>query len=154
MPEPPRIEATDKRTEAPPGMNDCLEAWVAAKGFELQRCDLPNGLCGQTDFTARTVKLNASHTSAQQALTLAHEVAHIALGHDTCYGTSRPEREVEAESVAYIVGRYFGMADAGSFNYVAHWAGGNPEIVRKTAERVVQAAKGVLNQLPEAVRAA
>ena len=47
--------------------------------------------------------------------------------------------------MAYIVGRHFGLADAGSFNYVANWARGNPEMVRKTAERVVGAAKAILS---------
>jgi hypothetical protein len=51
---------------------------------------------------------------------------------------------VEAESVAYIVGRHFGLADAGSFDYVANWARGDPEVVRKTAGRVVEAAKAIL----------
>ena len=145
LPEPPKIEASDKRTQAPAGMVEALSGWVRAKGFELQQAELPGALYGQTDFAAHTVKVNAAHNGAQQALTLAHEAAHIALGHDACYGGSRPEREVEAESVAYIVGRHFGLADAGSFDYVANWARGDPEVVRKTAERVVGAAKAILD---------
>ena len=46
--------------------------------------------------------------------------------------------------MAYIVGRHFGLADAGSFDYVANWARGDPEVVRKTAGRVVEAAKAIL----------
>ena len=147
LPEPPSIEASDTRTEAPPGMAEALSGWVRARGFDPRRAELPGALYGRTDFSARTVEVNASHNGAQQALTLAHEAAHIALGHDACYGKSRPEREIEAESVAYIVGRHFGLADAGSFNYVANWAHGDPEAVRKTAGRVVSAAKQVLDEV-------
>lgn len=147
LPTPPRIESSDKRTEAPPGMNEALSKWVASKGYALKVDDLDDqSLYGRTNFAARTVTLNSMHNEAQRALTLAHEVAHIALGHDSCYKT-KTEREIEAESVAYIIGRHFGLDDAGSFDYIDHHAFGNPQVVRKTAETVVRTTDQVLGEL-------
>lgn len=148
LPEAPTIAPTDTRTEAPAGMHEALSAWVGAKGFTLADKALPEDHYGQTNFAAKTVTLNATHDSAQRALTLAHEVAHIALGHDSC-DKARQEREIEAESLAYIVGRHFGLADAGSFSYVAHWARGDSEKVRKTADSVVKAAGRVLDEIDQ-----
>jgi hypothetical protein len=58
----------------------------------------------------------------------------------------RGAAEIEAESVAYILCRAAGLTTAGySFGYVAHWAGGDPKAVRHTAERVITAARTILD---------
>jgi len=62
----------------------------------------------------------------------------------------RGVREVEAESVAYLIGAAHGMdTSAYTLPYVAAWAGGaDPAAtVRATAERVVRTARGVLDAL-------
>jgi hypothetical protein len=70
------------------------------------------------------------------------------LGHSGCLGESRSRIEVEAESVAYVVLRSSGgSSDSYSFPYVAHWAGGDPQKVLETAERVQKAAQAILEAL-------
>ena len=57
----------------------------------------------------------------------------------------RGRREVEAESVAFIVCHHHGLASDGySLPYVAGWSGGDRDIVRQTAERVTGCARAVL----------
>jgi hypothetical protein len=59
----------------------------------------------------------------------------------------RGRAEVEAESVAFIVCQAAGLTTgAYSFGYVAGWSGGDPKIVKATAERVVTAARDILDR--------
>ncbi len=59
--------------------------------------------------------------------------------------TDRDLAEIEAESVAFIVCNALGVDTAFyPLPYVALWAGGDVEAVRRTAERVVTTAQAVL----------
>jgi hypothetical protein len=64
---------------------------------------------------------------------------------------SRERMEVEAESVAYLVCAYIGI-DSATYTvpYVANWSVGNVELVRETAERVIEAARTVTDALDQA----
>jgi len=64
------------------------------------------------ETTRYRIKINRNHEPAVQFGTLAHELAHLFLGHlgpdqklkiRDRYGLSHSDREIEAESVAYIV---------------------------------------------------
>jgi IrrE N-terminal-like domain len=99
-------------------------------------------------MTARAVVVRADVDQAQATKTLAHELAHIRLGHSGCLGESRSRIEVEAESVAYLVMQARGArTHAYSFPYVALWSGGDAQKVLETAERVQKAAQGILQAL-------
>jgi antirestriction protein ArdC len=76
--------------------------------------------------------------------TLVHEVAHAIL-HGTDGHHDRAEKEVEAESTAYIVCKALGI-DTGcfSFPYVANWAKGDSKAVEKVGTRVAKAAAQIL----------
>lgn len=63
------------------------------------------------------------------------------------HGTSscRGRAEVEAESVAFLVCASAGMQTSSySFPYVTVWAGGDSEVVRATAARVITTARAIL----------
>jgi hypothetical protein len=62
----------------------------------------------------------------------------------------RPLKEVEAESVAFIVAAAHGMrTDDYSFAYIATWAGGEgPKAVAATQARVAQAASAIIAVSP------
>ena len=81
--------------------------------------------------TDKCIKLNPGMSQLQTIKTLVHETAH-ALLHDRDKGSlvedvetekiSRSQREVEAESVAYIVANHFNLDTSDySFGYVASW---------------------------------
>lgn len=144
--------------QAPAGLWEGLTALVEADGFRLLRVgheDLPGGANGLTNFASRTVAVASTMDAAAQAKTLAHELAHVRL-----HGPEDPEAvrhrgigEVEAESVALMIGAAHGM-DTRSYTipYVSGWAatvdGKDPaEVVRATGERVRWAAGAILDAL-------
>lgn len=92
---------------------------------------------------------------AAQVKTPAHELGHVTLhGPDNAdAAVHRGIAEVEAESVALMVGAAHGLAtDDYTFPYVASWASSVPgktpvEVVQSTAERVRGTAVSILDQL-------
>lgn len=82
------------------------------------------------------------------------EAAHVLL-HEEPPGSliPRARKEVEAESVAFVVAAAHGMATDGySFPYVAGWAGDNPaKAIAQTQARVSKAAKAILEVSPALV---
>jgi hypothetical protein len=79
------------------------------------------------------------------------ETAHVLL-HEEAPGRylPRPVKEVEAESVAYVVASVHGMnTDGYSFPYVAGWAGERGgRAVTETQSRVAQAARSIIAASP------
>lgn len=68
------------------------------------------------------IVLKKDMSDAQTFKTLIHEYAHSQL-HDDQVSKERTEKEVEAESVAFIVAEYFGIDTSEySFPYIASWA--------------------------------
>ncbi|RAE28989.1 serine/arginine repetitive matrix protein 2, partial [Burkholderia multivorans] len=95
---------------------------------------------------------------AAQVKTLAHELGHVLL-HGPDQDEARQHRgigEVEAESVALMIGAAHGMDTSGyTVPYVSTWAarvdGKEPvEVVRATGERVRKTALTILDQLDTA----
>lgn len=154
---PSQPEPVLLRGEAPSGLWDSLQQLVEGKGFRLSRGDC-DGANGWTDFTTNEVRVRSDIANAAAVKTLAHEAGHVLLhstvglaGEQVCRG----RREVEAESVAYLVTKAHG-SDVGTytFNYMAGWADpalrSAPEgttladIVTETGSRVVTAADTIL----------
>lgn len=144
--------------EAPEGLWDGLAQHVRTAGFELLRVPhegMIHGANGLTDFEAKTVAVRENMDPAAQVKTLAHELAHV-LMHDPDREDARQHRgiaEVEAESVALMIGAAHGMDTTGyTIPYVAGWAANvdgkeRIEVVRATGERVRKTAAGILDQL-------
>lgn len=147
--------------EAPEGLWDGLAELVAEHGFTLGAADdalALGGANGVTDFTARTVRVRADMDAAARVKTLAHELAHVALGHEERRGEGlhRGVGEVEAESVAMMVTAAWGM-DSTDYTvpYVGSWSSSvknrDPvEVVRETGELVRRTAVAILDRLPDA----
>jgi len=144
--------------EAPPGLWDGLAGQVEAAGFGLvlvgSAADI-HGANGVTDFSDRTVRVRTDMDDAARVKTLAHEVAHVRM-HERSDEDALFHRgivEVEAESVAMMVGAAHGMATDGyTVPYVSVWAttvnGKTPvEVVQATGARVRAAALTILDGL-------
>ena len=143
---------------APEGMWDGLAQIADQRGFTLH--DAPdatylNGANGMTRWSNRTVHVRADMDDAARARTLSHEVGHIVL-HDpenTDAVLHRGIAEVEAESVALMIGAAHGM-DTTQYTipYVATWASQIPgqdplKTIGDTASRIRTAALGILESL-------
>jgi antirestriction factor ArdC-like protein/uncharacterized protein DUF955 len=157
-PAPARLEGN-----APSGLWNKLADQVDDAGYTLHRERLASeDLYGYTDFTAHRVVVADRLTNADAVATLAHEVAHMHM-HDPSDSNSgfdasttrscRGVREVEAESVAYIVTAHHGLETGkASFPYVATWATRSdkdePErVVQQTGERVMSTARRIISAI-------
>ncbi len=148
----PEPESICHRLEGagPDGAWEAVADLVRAAGYELRRESLPGGKNGETNFTSRTVTVDEDLSDAQSVKTLAHELAHIRCGHEAAIAgfTHRGVLEVEAESVAYLVCRELNFnTEIYSSGYVASWAHGDAEVVRKTADKVIKTARTILEEL-------
>ena len=142
--------------QAPEGLWDALAHQVAAANFTLSRvADASDigGANGVTDFGARTVQVRCDVSEAQAVKTLAHELGHVML-HDpetdpTWSMPCREVKEVEAESVAYLVTAHSGLDSSDyTFGYVAGWsAGTSPEVITTVAGRVLATARSITERL-------
>jgi antirestriction protein ArdC len=117
-----------------------VEKYNTSRGLTVVRETLngPNGLYNRLN---REIKLDSSLSDLQAFKTLCHETAHSLL-HNSDEGDSRATKEVEAESVAFVVCHALGIDSAEySLGYVAHWANGDMKLVQDVAVRVQKTAK-------------
>lgn len=145
--------------QAPPGLWDGLARIVAERGFNLHDApdaDYLDGANGLTHWLKRTVHVRLDMDDAARVRTLSHEVGHVVL-HDRDNVDAvlhRGVAEVEAESVALMIGAAHGMdTTAYTIPYVTGWAGtvqgkDPAEVVQATGERVRKAAGAILDALP------
>lgn len=158
IPEPSRPQLL--KGQAPEGLWDNLAAQVEAANFTVTTvpgAEMIGGANGVTNYVTHVVTVRADMDDAAMVKTLAHELGHVLMHEPDGDGRSvhRGIGEVEAESVALMIGASFGMnTDGYSIPYVASWsstvAGIEPvDVVRATGERVRRTALGILDQLPE-----
>lgn len=146
-----------------PRFETALLSWSAAmrlRAFRMRTRELrarqagdPSGARGwYVPATREIVVLSDSGSRALIFRVLCHEVAH-ALLHPQGAHHSRPEMEVEAESVAFIVCHALGLETGDiSFPYVAGWAHGEDavEMVARSGQRILKAAQTLLSALAPA----
>jgi len=143
--------------QAPENLWDALARQVDEAGFRLALETPPGAANGLTSWAERHVLVRPELEDAQRVKTLAHELGHIALHEpddvlDLAALACRGQKEVEAESVAFLVTSANGMdTSAYSFAYVAGWAqqaGGDIEAtLADTATRALGAAHRILDRL-------
>jgi hypothetical protein len=109
------------------------------------------GICEQVSLVDMQplVEVRDRENRADLARTLVHEYAHALLHSDVGDDIERSKREVEAEAVAYVVGRYCGIDTSGSAFYLAAWESDDPEIVRERLGRISGTAKELIDVLEE-----
>ena len=152
IPDPPRPRLL--QGEAPAGLGLAVKELIEARGFTVDtvaNATVIGGANGQTNWAPRTVVVRADMDDAAMVKTLVHEAAHVAL-HEQPPGQllARAVKEVEAESVAFVVAAAHGMpTDSYSFPYVAAWAGDNPAAaIQATQRRVAAAARTIIDASP------
>lgn len=140
------------------GWRGGLAGRIEAEGFELlwvPHEGMIGGAIGLTNFETRQVAVRENMPDAAQVKTEGHELAHV-LMHGPDQEDARRHRgigEVEAESVALMIGAAHGM-DTSEYTipYVAGWAaavdGKNPvEVVQAAGERIRKTAIDILDKL-------
>jgi antirestriction protein ArdC len=106
---------------------------------------------GHTD--GKTITISRRDSKAQESATFFHELAHVLLGHleDRQRGKLTADvRELEAESVSFLVCACLGVDNDGAKFYLGHWKGDRSKLA-KSALRILSTAEKILRKVkPEA----
>lgn len=131
-----------------------LEALQAVSPYPVVFAEITTGAKGYCSYEKGQIMICEGMSQAQTVKTAIHEISHAILhtpvtgGSGASQGSSpdRHTREVEAESVAYVVCQHFGIDTAEySFGYVAAWSSGRDarelkaslETIRQTASTLI-----------------
>lgn len=137
------------------GIAERVERAVTALGWTYELETITDGSNGYTTLDgSKRVAVRVDMDPAAQGRTALHELAHLLMHTDPATGLraedapqDRAVRELEAESVAYIVSGALGLdASQYSIGYLCGWSKGNGEAVRATAERVLKTANQILEE--------
>ena len=129
----------------------------------IKFADIQGGAKGYFDRNAREIVVQTGMSEAQTMKTAVHEVTHSMLHSREAIRqkerpTDRRSMEVEAESVAYIVAKYYGLNTADyTFGYVSSWSSGRDlkelkrsmETIRSTAGELID---GIYEKMMEKER--
>lgn len=152
LPPPPTAQLL--AGEAPAGLGAAVLELIEARGYEVDTAAGAGelgGANGVTIWDSKRVRIRCDMDDAAMVKTLIHEAAHVML-HATAPGSliSRHQKEVEAESVAFVVAAAHGMrSDGYSFPYVTGWAGSDPaKAISGAQSRISHAAVAILDVSP------
>ncbi len=93
------------------------------------------------------VEVLKRENEADLVRTMIHEFAHYLLHMDEQDKTEKSKREVEAESVAYVVGRHFGLDVSNSAFYLISWSGDEPEAIKERLNRISKTSKKIIENV-------
>ena len=115
-------------------------------GFEV----LSGGAKGRCYYEENRIAINEGMSELQNIKTAIHEISHATMHDADPDDPARPDRrtrEVQAESVAYVVCQHYGLDTSDySFGYVAGWSSGKElaelkgslETIRSTATKLIE----------------
>ena len=126
---------------------------AALSPLPVEQKDFPGDAKGYTSFAENCVVVRSGMSQVQTIKTLVHEIAHAKLHKpadilDTAEPKLRRQKEVEAESIAYVVCQYYGIDTTDySLGYVAGWSKGTElselkaslETIHRTAGEIIDA---------------
>ncbi len=139
--------------EAPKGAFEAVKLLVEGKGYTVSFDKLDDGVYGYVN-NKKQIVLKEGEEPAQHFDTLCHEMAHALLGHVENKELSRDEKELEAETTAWIVCKNLGLVTNGSsFAYLAAWAPGpdRDSKLERAANRACEMARKILAELQDLV---
>jgi antirestriction protein ArdC len=142
--------------EAPAELVDRLSSIASEIGYRVEfSASLEHPAAnGQCDFSHQLITVRPDLGGAQTIKTFAHELAHAILHDSWTLQMSREQRELEAESTAFVVCQALGIDSSSySFAYVTSWTGKDAaKLIRASGERIQKAAHRILTD-PVAVDA-
>ena len=138
LPEPPEWRSPEKHQV----LLERLFGYCGQENIQITLRELP----GDVQGVSKGGEIELSPDAGTK--TLIHEIAHE-LMHKDGEGPGAPAlRELEAESVAYVVAKHFGIGNLNSPNYTALWGGdattilGHLDRIRETASQIITAGEG------------
>ena len=143
----------------PEQMTAVFDALRKAVGIPITFEDFPCVAHGYYSHSEDRIVIQTGMSDAQTVKTGIHECAHKLL-HDknleiATVHSDRSGREVQAESVAFIVAEHFGLDTSEySFPYIAGWSKGKPsEELSKYLSEIQEAAKTLVTAITDGLTA-
>ena len=143
----------------PEQMTAVFDALRKAVGIPITFEDFPGDAPGYYSHSEDRIVIQTGMSDAQTVKTGIHECAHKLL-HDrnleiATVHSDRSGREVQAESVAFIVAEHFGLDTSEySFPYIAGWSKGKPsEELSKYLSEIQEAAKTLVTAITNGLTA-
>jgi antirestriction protein ArdC len=142
IPKAGEIEGTDN------GLFEQLKAYSETNGVSVEVEEISTTANGYYDRKENRIAIKAGMPDAQSARVLAHEIAHSML-HADSDDAERGDKELEAESVAFIICSHFGIETKDySFPYVSSWTGAKGlEKLKRSAGRITKAASKIIEAI-------
>lgn len=133
-------------------VDDYEKIFTAVKNispFTIEFEQITDGSKGYCDYGNSRIAIKMGMSNEQIIKTLIHEFAHAILHRDS--EKSREQKEIEAESIAFIVSNYLGVDTLSySFDYVASWSSGMElEQLQTVLENIQSTANQIINSLHE-----
>ena len=133
-----------------PGEDPDVAAGGSGESFIQQRDVECTIVFGGVEVVGAAIVIDNTHPTGQQAKTFAHELAHCALHFGKTDGATALTRnlaELEAESIAYVVCRHFGLdTTIRSSAYIALWQGDSKGL-RASLERIASTARAIIDDV-------
>lgn len=125
---------------------ESLERIATKEGLTVEREELAGGLNGYYQPSNRRIVVGSALSEKAAVKTMAHELFGHHYGSHGDSGQARKDKEVEAESVAFLTCADLNIAsDQYSFSYITGWAGGDPKeavkSIRELAQRIQQSTR-------------
>jgi antirestriction protein ArdC len=123
-----------------------LEQVIADAGILLEETDCMGGALGRSE--GGVIRVASGLTSAVRFRVLAHELAHEDLHKgDRRKETTKTTRETEAEAVACIVSKAFGLqSEAAAKDYIQLYRG-DAELLMASLDHIQKAARSIIERL-------
>lgn len=139
------------------GLKSLKEAMLQVSPVPVRFQPIDGEANGFYSPTAGEIVVDSTLSEKQSLKTLIHETAHAILHNpETASSQStRETKEVEAESVAYVVCQYFGLDTSDySFGYIAGWSSGKgtPEL-KASLETIRETSNGIITKTEQILAA-
>jgi antirestriction protein ArdC len=140
----PTVDVPNVETVADGLLSDLVRV-ADSRGIRVEFGPIDGGAFGMSH--KGKVDVDNTHATGQQAKTLAHELAHESLHWEDRGPLTRSIAELEAESVAYVVCRHFGLdVEVRASRYIALWDG-NAKSLRESLQRISETARAIIDDV-------
>ena len=136
LPDPPSWKSPEQNAK----LTECLIKFAERKGIKVSFKDLEGDIQGMS--MGGTIHLSPEAGTK----TIIHEIAHELMHQDEYHLLDKTILELEAESVAYVVAKHFGIDGLSSPNYVA-LHGADSERILDHLHRIRKFALMIINEL-------
>lgn len=136
LPPVPDWKSPEKNAE----LNEKLIRFAESKGITVTFKELPGEIQGVSSGGLIEISPNAG------SKTLIHEIAHELMHRNRDIQILKGTRELEAESVAYVVSKYFNICGLNSPNYVSLFGQRQNEIIQSMTQ-ILKASQEIIDAL-------